>query len=436
MKHFAEARSEIRQFLLAAPTRQGIARACAVWDLEGRIRLFVEADDAKAAPELRKRLEAGLASAAEGFWSGALWISSEARSIAEKHVFEEAWTGGRELEPAVPEIRELERHLSKESWFGLSAAPPWPLEGTAPPILSFFSFKGGVGRTTAAASFAIQLARAKRRVTIIDLDLEAPGLGVLFSTAAARSLHGVVDYLLERTKYKGTSLVLEDYTFQCADPAIIGLDGVPITVMPAGELDALYIEKLARIDYARLVAGAEGEPPLASLLRQFKRESDYILIDSRAGIHDIGGLALNGLAHFDVLVSLDTEQGWEGLRLVVRHLGRERLERGAKQQDCGVVFGMAPGALTSERPPAATAFRNRAYDLFTTEYYEPAGDPEANWPVPDVASDDKPHHPAVVGFNTDLLRPRSLAAAADVLTQGDYKDLTEWLLRRLGRTEP
>src|SRR5438105_13541357 len=43
-------------------------------------------------------------------------------------------------------------------------------------ILTFYSFKGGVGRTMSLANVATLLAQRRRRVLAIDFDLEAPGL--------------------------------------------------------------------------------------------------------------------------------------------------------------------------------------------------------------------------------------------------------------------
>ena len=42
----------------------------------------------------------------------------------------------------------------------------------------FFSFKGGVGRTSALMNVALQLSRRKKRVLIVDLDYTAPGVDI------------------------------------------------------------------------------------------------------------------------------------------------------------------------------------------------------------------------------------------------------------------
>ena len=43
-------------------------------------------------------------------------------------------------------------------------------------VTTFYSYKGGVGRTMALANVAALLAEIGRRVLVVDFDLEAPGV--------------------------------------------------------------------------------------------------------------------------------------------------------------------------------------------------------------------------------------------------------------------
>ena len=43
-------------------------------------------------------------------------------------------------------------------------------------ITTFYSFKGGVGRTQALVNVGVELAKRGRRVLLVDFDLEAPGI--------------------------------------------------------------------------------------------------------------------------------------------------------------------------------------------------------------------------------------------------------------------
>src|SRR2546425_1217940 len=52
-------------------------------------------------------------------------------------------------------------------------------------ILAVQSFKGGTGKSTVSANLAVTLARLGKRVAVIDLDLEGPGLHVIFGISDA-----------------------------------------------------------------------------------------------------------------------------------------------------------------------------------------------------------------------------------------------------------
>jgi cellulose biosynthesis protein BcsQ len=45
-----------------------------------------------------------------------------------------------------------------------------------PQIFTFYSFKGGVGRSMAVLNVAYAMAAKGRHVLVLDMDLEAPGL--------------------------------------------------------------------------------------------------------------------------------------------------------------------------------------------------------------------------------------------------------------------
>ena len=96
----------------------------------------------------------------------------------------------------------LERHLAKQTWTNQNSGnPPWSIQLVdqehKPAIVTFFSFKGGVGRTTALVATALTLARNGHKVAIVDLDLEAPGLTTVFFKDKVENF-GVIDYLLEK----------------------------------------------------------------------------------------------------------------------------------------------------------------------------------------------------------------------------------------------
>lgn len=317
-----------------AATDDAIARYAIVRDVRGRVRLVVE--QPKPALPL-DALELALSAALRDWFVGPV-ISTAARTdlrhLAEK-VLERAkskwptgWPrslrnvlGGQDTPlDAGGRWTGIERTIGKEAWLTTTPPkPPWKLvKGKTPPIVTFHSFKGGVGRTTLVAVYAIRLASRKkpRRVAIVDLDLEAPGVGDLFGVRTERgTLDVIVDHIATGVlNLDGASAVAQ------VDPSI----DPHITVFPAGRIDAAYVQKLARLDFSSAEPEA-GNPvglALTAMLERMKANFDVILLDSRAGLHDIAGMSIHGLAHIDVLTFRGTTQNFAGLEQTLRTLGR------------------------------------------------------------------------------------------------------------------
>ena len=80
--------------------------------------------------------------------------------------------------------------------------------------ITFYSYKGGVGRSLALANNAYYLSKFGFKVCIIDFDLEAPGLTYKFNVNNNDVQRGIVDYIHE---YWKTSLIpksLQSYTIK------------------------------------------------------------------------------------------------------------------------------------------------------------------------------------------------------------------------------
>src|SRR4051794_3256141 len=64
-------------------------------------------------------------------------------------------------------------------------------------VVTFYSYKGGVGRTFALANAGVVLAQWGFRVLVVDWDIEAPGLHYYFSEYSSPPVTGVLDFLLD-----------------------------------------------------------------------------------------------------------------------------------------------------------------------------------------------------------------------------------------------
>ncbi|MDI6794415.1 MAG: AAA family ATPase [bacterium] len=203
-----------------------------------------------------------------------------------------------------------------------------------PIFVTFYSFKGGVGRTMAMVNAACILAGRGRRVLMIDFDLEAPGLTMLALKQLASPTQpppaGLVDLIYDVLTDPANSALADkenpdrytEYVCSLNIPKhLLRIEGGKLDLMPCGRLDAGYEERLYAIDFDELYAEGIGQP-IFKHLRNLIRDSrlyDYILIDSRTGFSDEGGISTRDLAEHIVVLTGLNRQNIEG---TVRFLTR------------------------------------------------------------------------------------------------------------------
>jgi hypothetical protein len=195
--------------------------------------------------------------------------------------------------------------------------------------ITFYSYKGGVGRTLLLANVAKYLCRFGQKVFALDFDLEAPGLHYKLTPESpeADNRLGVVDYIYSfAVENRPRPDSLRDYAMEVDRNDTLG--GV-IHLMRAGNVPtAEYWRRLARIDWHALFYSedARGVPFFVELKAQIEREfaPDYLLIDSRAGITEIGGVATTVLPDAIVCLLLNNRENLDGAREVLRGIRRTR----------------------------------------------------------------------------------------------------------------
>ncbi len=427
MIHFDEVLRTTRDAVNGSPLAKCVEKVLVLRDLRGRIRLLLTPPaDAPAPSETAlKPLADTLSTALGPFWGGVVEFDSRFSDFAKLLMPFRQEARPVEPESGFPNWSIIERHAAKSGWTSRRHRPPWPLNPNTPPVVAWYSHKGGVGRTTALCATAMHLARAGEKVVVVDLDLEAPGLGTLLAgTSTVR--WGVADYLLERMLARHPlSSGMDDYLTRQTDPALIGDSGEPIICVPAGVVNEHYLEKLARLDY-ELLGGQETAEngPLSDLLRHIKGEfkPSFIFVDCRAGLHDLGGLAVQALSHANVLFGLDSQQSWDGLRCIVRRLG---LVEGAPPA-CLLIQAMEDGTPGPRRDDARERFLNQSYSAFCDEFYD-AGE------VPDIAAKGEAHDPFPLAYDSRLAGYQTLAQAAELLFQTPYPALTERVKQLVGK---
>lgn len=163
-------------------------------------------------------------------------------------------------------------------------------------VVTFYSYKGGTGRTMALANVAWLAARWGRKVLCIDWDLEAPGLDTWLGVHEQRATTpGLVELIL--AERDGSRPDWRDFRV----PVERVWPG-SIDLIHAGRSDGTYLERMQAIEWKRLYA----EQGLGDTIERWRAEwldsYDLVLIDSRTGVTDTGSICAAQLP--DVLVVL------------------------------------------------------------------------------------------------------------------------------------
>lgn len=203
-------------------------------------------------------------------------------------------------------------------------------------IITFYSYKGGMGRSTTLAAFALYLSKHyKKKVFIIDCDIEAPGFTNFFLNYPNENnqRNGLIEYIFDK-KNKLINNELLSYTREI-DKTYVG-DG-EIRIMHAGNLNSgkdendkeiidltHYIHGLSRLDL--------GNPEYSSIIIEEIIDDientfhpDIILIDSRTGINDVFGLAVSRLSDHIVGLFRNDAQTLPGLYYFINEIRKNNL---------------------------------------------------------------------------------------------------------------
>ena len=184
-------------------------------------------------------------------------------------------------------------------------------------ICTFYSFKGGVGRSMALVNVAVDLAQRGRRVLAVDFDLEAPGLDTFPVLSPKKPTPGLVEYV---ARYLDTDVAPDVRDFVGASTAVENL-----LVMPSGAAQTEYASKFGEIDWQTVYAERDGYLLFEDLKEQWRQKikADYILIDSRTGYTDTGGICTRQLPDAITVLFFPNEQNLRGLTKVIADVRSE-----------------------------------------------------------------------------------------------------------------
>jgi tetratricopeptide (TPR) repeat protein len=166
----------------------------------------------------------------------------------------------------------------------------------------------------AVANVASILAREGRKVVIIDFDLEAPGLDSFEEFKNCAFKPGVVEYVAFYIN-EGTPASIDQYIHNCTNKSSSPGE---IWVMPSGNKNENYNQQLSNINWSSLYENQKGPLFFANWKASINKKirPDYVLVDSRTGLTDVGGICTMQLPDLVVLMFALNKQNLDGISRV------------------------------------------------------------------------------------------------------------------------
>ncbi|WP_322754901.1 KGGVGR-motif variant AAA ATPase [Frankia sp. Cas3] len=220
-------------------------------------------------------------------------------------------------------------------------------------IVTFYSFKGGVGRSMCVAHVAWILASNGKKVLVVDWDLESPGLYRYFEPVLRQTGYGadeisnrpglleamtclapyisrvaetgnsasdVAGRKIEYDKAEGNAREnLVKSCFPMSTDGLFDLDEDMLFILPAGMEDRTdengnsYHARLAKLEWSSFYTKGGGEF-LKRTFKQLRDEYEYILIDSRTGYSGTAEACLHDFPDTVVFCFAMNNQNIEGTR--------------------------------------------------------------------------------------------------------------------------
>jgi MinD-like ATPase involved in chromosome partitioning or flagellar assembly len=170
-------------------------------------------------------------------------------------------------------------------------------------IVTFYSYKGGTGRTMALSNIAWILATNGYDVLLIDWDLEAPGLHrylrPFLIDPELVSTPGLIDFVWDAAQVSMTPPEEDGHSMPADFPSltdyVVGLDWDfhgrgSISFIPAGKQDENYAQRVNTFNWDNFYERLSGGKLLHAEREHLRAKYDYILIDSRTGVSDTSSI--------------------------------------------------------------------------------------------------------------------------------------------------
>lgn len=208
-------------------------------------------------------------------------------------------------------------------------------------VTTFYSYKGGSGRSMTMANVAWALATNGERVLAIDWDLEAPGLHRYFhpflNDPEQATSEGLIDRIWAYIENLGDAANAAPdrrtrFALAACDDIVQPLE-LPtrskgcLHLLGAGRQDDEYSAKVGGLDWSNFYARFDGEAFIERLIDWARENYTHILIDSRTGVADTAGICTAQVPDAVIMCVVYNRQSIEGSAAIARSIVKARLER-------------------------------------------------------------------------------------------------------------
>ena len=204
-------------------------------------------------------------------------------------------------------------------------------------IITFYSYKGGTGRTMAMANVAWIIASSGKRVLAVDWDLESPGLHKFFhpflDESTITATPGVIEIINDYAAAAVGPVPADDEWYvECArvDRHAVSLEwafpgGGKLDFLSAGRQNRDYSAAVCSLDWDNFYERLGGGRFFRAMREDMKKNYDYVLIDSRTGLSDVADICTIELPDVLTVCFTLSDQSIEGAANVARQIsGRYR----------------------------------------------------------------------------------------------------------------
>jgi MinD-like ATPase involved in chromosome partitioning or flagellar assembly len=174
-------------------------------------------------------------------------------------------------------------------------------------IVSIHSYRGGTGKSNISANLAYLAARLGKRVAVLDSDLQAPGVHLLFGFETDRMPYTLSDFFFNRCGLEETAYDLK------AIAELEGIDGSIFLLPSRMTVDAIMQIIAKGYDVGKL------NDQLSKLIDELKL--DLLLIDTHPGFNEETLLTI-AISDTLIIVLRPDKQDYHGTAVLVEVAGR------------------------------------------------------------------------------------------------------------------